>query len=178
MRLFVLYLLASLDGLLCGCRAEFGRCPLIHKMAFYFRALVRGLVAAQIASAMSLAILLVLLRFSSHPSQLRADLESAAGRMLWVFVPYAFAVVGSITLRLIPSVDIRSASSVFALGPLTALRPFLMIVGVLYGVWQARLLETRLLGLCVLVAMLLLELGLNLLAGRRQLAEVAQIIGD
>src|SRR5215470_17681178 len=150
MTLFALYLLASLDGLLCGCRAEFGRCPLIHKMPFYFRAMFRGLIAAQIASFISLATLLLVLRFSSHPAQLRADLETAAGRMLWVFVPYAIAVVLSIVLRLIPSVDIRSATSVFALGPLTAIRPFLMVTGVLYGVWHAQLTETRLLGLFVL----------------------------
>ena len=46
MTLLVLYLMASLDGLLCGCRAEFGRCALIHKMPFYFRALFRGVIAA------------------------------------------------------------------------------------------------------------------------------------
>ncbi len=178
MTLFVLYLLASLDGLLCGCRAEFGRCPLIHKMPFYFRAMFRGLVAAQIASLISLATLLVVLRVSSHPAALRSELESAAGRMLWVFVPYAIAVGGGIALRLIPSVDIRSATSVVALGPLTAIRPLLMIAGILYGIWHAQLPETRLLGFLVLAAMLVLELVLNLLAGRRQLHEIAQIIAD
>jgi hypothetical protein len=178
MTLFVLYLLAGLDGLLCGCRAEFGRCPLIHKMPFYFRAVFRGLIAAQFASFISLLTLLIVLRLSSHPALLRADLESAAGRMLWVFVPYALAVISTIALRLIPSVDIRSATSVVALGPLTAIRPFLMIAGVLYGIWHSQLLETRVLGLFVLAAMLFLELTLNLLASRRQLHEIAVIVGS
>jgi hypothetical protein len=178
MTLFALYLLAGLDGLLCGCRAEFGRCPLIHKMPFYFRAMFRGVIAAQIASFISLATLLIVLRFSSHSTLLRADLEFAAGRMLRIFVPYAIAVVTSILLRLIPSVDVRSATSVFALGPLTAIRPFLMIAGVLYGIWHAQLLETRLLGVFVLAAMLLLELALNLLASKRQRQEIAEIVGS
>jgi hypothetical protein len=178
MTLVALYLLATLDGLLCGCRAEFGRCPLIRKMPFYFRSLLRGVLAAQFASGVALAVLLVVLHFSSHPAQLRADLDFAAARMLRIFLPYAAAVIASIALRLIPSVDVRSASSVFALGPLTAIRPFLMIAGVLYGIWHARLRETWLLGLFVLAEMLLLEFALNVLARRRQLREIAQIVGD
>ena len=44
------------------------------------------------------------------------------------------AVVGSLMLRVIPSTDLRSATSVFALGPLSAIRSLAMIVVVVYGV--------------------------------------------
>lgn len=176
MTLFILYLLALLDGLLCGGRVSMGRCALIHKRIYYLRALVRGLLAAQLISTVALLALLVVGTFSSHRGELRTDLEAAAGRMIQVFVPYAFAVLGSLAFRLVPSTDLRSATSVMALGPLTAMRSPVMIAGVVYGIAPSRLLETRLLGLFVLALMLSLEYFLNYFAEKRQAAEVRQLI--
>jgi len=79
-----------------------------------------------VISTIVLLALLLAVRFSRHRGELRADLEAAAGRMLWIFVPYAIAVVGSLMLRVIPSTDLRSATSVFALGPLSAIRSLVM----------------------------------------------------
>ena len=168
MTLFTLYLLASLDGLLCGCRAFMGRCPLIHTRTYYLRALWQGLLAAQLASLVSLILLFLVVAFSPHRRELRADLESTAGRMLWVFLPYSATVLVSLAFRLVPSTDVRSATSVFALGPLTAIRPLITIVGVLTGISASHLGETRALGLFVLALMLSLESSLNYLAARRQ----------
>jgi len=176
MKLLVLYLLALLDGLLCGVRVSMGRCALIHKRSYYARALVRGLLSAQAVSTIALLVLLFAAMVSSHRAELRADLEGATSRMLWIFVPYAIAVVGSLALRMIPSTDLRSATSVFALGPFTAIRPAIMIVGVLYGISASRLLETRFLGLFVLALMLSLEYFLNRSAGRQQVREIHQLI--
>ena len=168
MRLFVLYLLALLDGLLCGLRTSMGRCPLIGKRSYYSRAAFRGVVGAQITSMLALLVLALTYAFSFCRHELRADLEGAAGRMLWIFLPYAALVLFNLALRLLPSTDIRSATSVFMLGPLTAIRPLIMIAGVLYGISASRLLETRLLGLFVLLLMLFLEFALNRLAARAQ----------
>jgi len=176
MTLLILYLLASLDGLLCGCRTAMGRCPLIRLRPYYARALVRGFVAAQLASAIAASALACVLLFTSHHSELRPDLESAARRMLWIFLPYAAAVLSALALRLLPSTDIRSASSVFLLGPLTAIRPFLMFAGVLFGIYSARFSETRLLGLIVLTLMLSSEAALNRLASHRQSREIASLV--
>jgi hypothetical protein len=168
--LLILYLLASLDGLLCGCRAWMGRCALIHKHSYYLSALWQGFLGAQAVSALALLALFTVSLLSPNRPQLRADLELAAGRMLWLFLPYAAIVLISLALRAIPSMDIRSATSIFSLGPLTAVRPIVMIAGVLYGVSAAHLRETRLLGLIILGLMLSLELCLNTLASRQQLA--------
>jgi hypothetical protein len=62
------------------------------------------------------------------------------------------------------------------LGPLTAIRPLAMIIGVIYGVYSSRLQETQLLGMFVLVLMLSLEFALNWRADRRQEREIRQII--
>ena len=81
--------------------------------------------------------------------------------MLWVFVPYAVLLLSNLALRVVPSNDIRSATSVFMLGPLTAIRPLVMTSGVLYGIYSSRLPETRILGMFVRLLMLSLEFALN-----------------
>lgn len=176
MTLLILYLLASLDGLLCGCRTAMGRCPLIRLRSYYAKSLVRGFVAAQIASAVAATALAGVVLFTSQRSELVGDLQAAARRMLWIFLPYAAAVLSALALRLLPSTDVRSASSVFFLGPLTAVRPFLMFVGVLFGIYAARLWETRLLGLFVLTLMLLIEAILNRLSALRQSRQISSLV--
>jgi hypothetical protein len=171
-----LYLLALFDGLLCGGRVSMGRCALIHKRAYYARALLRGLLGAQLISTMALVALFLANRFSPHQTDLMADLQDAAERMLRVFVPYAAAVVGSLAFRMIPSTDLRSATSVFALGPFTAIRPFVMVAGVLYGIWGSQLLETRVLGLFILGLMLSLEYFLNRVAAARQRNDIREVV--
>ena len=176
MTLLILYLLALLDGLLCGLRASMGRCPLLRKRGYYARALLRGIVGGQIISTLALAALLATAAFTTHRDGLRADLELGAGRMLRIFVPYAALVLFNLALRLLPSTDIRSATSVLMLGPLTAIRPLVMIVGVLYGISESHLMETRILGLFILALMLSLEFVLNRRAGRAQAMQIRQLV--
>lgn len=176
MRLFLLYGLALLDGLLCGARVAMGRSAVIRKRAYYVRAQIRGLIGAQMASTIALAALALLALRSAHWEALRVDLEAAAGRMLWVFAPYAGLVLGNIVLRLMPSTDIRSATSVMMLGPLTAIRPLVMIAGVFYGISGSALWETRLLGIVILGLMLGLEFVLNRWAAREQAREIAGFV--
>jgi hypothetical protein len=173
MTLLALYFLATLDGAFCGFRAFAGRSALIHKRKYYRRAMLRGAISAQVVSFLSLGVLLVAVALSSQRSELRGDLEAAAGRMLWIFLPYAAAVLFPLSLRALPSTDIRAATSVMVLGPLTGLRPFVMIAGVFYGVWSSQLLETKLLGIFILGAMLSLETWLNRVAAQQQQRDLA-----
>jgi hypothetical protein len=176
MMLLSLYLLALLDGMLCGVRVSMGRCAFIRKRKYYGRAVIHGLLGAQLISIIALIALIAVASLSARRAELRSDLESAAGRMMWVFVPYAIVVVGSLALRMIPSTDLRSATSVFSLGPFTAIRPFVMVAGVLYGISGSHLLETRVLGIFVLALVLSMEYFLNRSAGRRQAREIEQIV--
>ena len=176
MTLLTLYLLALLDGLLCGLRASMGRSALIRKRGYYARSLFRGIVGGQIISTVALAALIATAAFSTHRDVLRADLELAAGGMLGIFVPYAALVLFNLALRLLPSTDIRSATSVLMLGPLTAIRPLVMIAGVLYGISKSSLIETRLLGLFILALMLFLEFVLNRRAARAQETQIRQLV--
>ena len=176
MTLVVLFLLASLDGAFCGCRTCMGRHPYIFKRRYYVLGVLRGVVAAQLASWISLLVLLLVLSFTPDRKLLGQDLGSAAGRMLFVFLPYAALVLLNLALRLIPSIDLRSATSVFFLGPLTALRPFVMIAGVTFGIWRAQLSATIFLGLFVLVLMLSVELALNLYSSRLQQRQIRSLV--
>jgi hypothetical protein len=153
-----------------------GRCPLIRKRNYYAWALVRGIAGAQVVSMLALGALLVAKVLSVRRDVLRLDLESVAGRMLWIFLPYAALVLFNLVLRMFPSTDIRSATSVFMLGPLTAIRPFVMIAGIVYGISKSSLLETRLLGLFILALMLSLELLLNRLAARAQVLQIRKLV--
>lgn len=176
MTLLVLYLLATLDGALCGFRSSMGRFPFINKIRFYTMAMLRGVLGAQIASWLSLFVLLGVMSVSQDRNALRQDLQNAAERMLWVFLPYAALVLFNLALRLVPSTDIRSATSVVFLGPLTFLRPFVMIVGVAFGLWRAQLRATTILGLFVLALMLSLEFALNLYNGKLQERQIRSLI--
>jgi hypothetical protein len=96
--------------------------------------------------------------------------------MLGIFLPYAALVLGSLGLRALPSTDIRSASSVFLLGPLTAIRPLVMMAGVAFGILQSRLWETRVLGLIIITLMLSLEFALNRWVARIQARRIAKLV--
>jgi hypothetical protein len=174
MTLFALYVLALLDGLLCGIRTSMGRCPLIRKHAYYARAIVRGVIGAQLFSMIALAALLTVFALSSDRDFLRRDLELTAGRMLRVFVPYL--VILNLALRLVPSNDVRSATSVLMLGPLTAIRPLVMVVGVFYGIAGGSTIGTRILGILVLALMLSLEYVLNRRATRAQQRQIRELV--
>ena len=176
MTLFILYLLATLDGALCGFRSSMGRYPYIHKIRVYTIAMLRGVLGAQIASWLSLLVLLGVMSVSEDRNALRQDLQNAAERMLWIFMPYAALVLFNLALRLVPSTDLRSATSVIFLGPLTFLRPLVMIAGVLFGIWRGQLRTTICLGLFVLLLMLSLEFALNLYNGRLQEKQIRSLI--
>lgn len=176
MTLVILFLLASLDGALCGCRTCMGRHPYIFKRKYYALGVWRGVLAAQIASWLSFIVLLAVFAVTPNRNLLRADLAGAAGRMLLIFLPYSALVLLNLALRFIPSIDLRSATSVFFLGPLTALRPFVMITGVAFGIWHAQLHATIFLGLFVLLLMLSLEFALNLYNARLQQRQINSLI--
>ncbi len=176
MILFILYILALLDGVLCGFRTGAGRCALIYSQRFYLRSMLRGFMVAQAASVVALGALLMTIAASHNGAVLIADLEKAAARMVAVFTVYAAVVLFNLALRLAPSVDIRSATSVLVLGPLTALRPVVMVAGTVYGIWASTLLATKLLGAFVLALMLNSEWLLNRMNDRIQQRELQGLV--
>jgi hypothetical protein len=161
MSVVLLYVLATLDGAFCGYRAAAGRSALIDKRRYYRHALLRGAGLVQLAVALVAVTLGCFLAFSTAQADLIHDLLAAAARALSVYVPYAAVALLAFAVRLLPSVDFRSATSVFVFGPLTALRPVVAVAGVIYAILPASRAQTRLLGIIVLALMFGVQLWLD-----------------
>jgi L-asparagine transporter-like permease len=157
MILFLLWLLATVDSAFIGYREAAGRNALINKRAYYRRALVRGALFGQIAVLIVGAISVVLLLLSQSPAAQFQDLLRVGTRMLIVYVPYALILLITFGIRAIPSVDIRSITSVLIFGPFTFIRPLIVLAGAVWGILAAPGVVT--VGLTALIVCLMLGLG-------------------
>jgi hypothetical protein len=121
--LFAIYLILLIDGGCSGYRSAAGRDACILKQGYYRRAVGKGLIAGQGIALLSAA--LCALCGLTLP-----EAKEAAFGALWVYVPYGALVVGALTVRLIPSIDLRSLLSILVFGPLLVVRPLVAIAGV------------------------------------------------
>jgi hypothetical protein len=158
-----LAVLAVLDAAFAGFRAAAGRSALIDKRAYYRAALGRGAAHGVAAVTLAGAVAGVLVGVVPEGAALVGAYEVAAVRALWVFGPYAAVLLVALALRTHPSVDVRSLLSVLLFGPLTLVRPLVVVTGLTAGVLAARRWEVLVLALLVLPMML----GLEAWLGRR-----------
>ena len=153
----LLWLLATVDSAFIGYREAAGRNALIDKRAYFRHALIRGALFGQLAVlivGVTTAIVLVSVRDAGF---LFSDLELIGARMLMVYVPYALILLITFCVRAIPSVDIRSITSVLIFGPFTFIRPLVVLAGAVWSVLAAPSAIT--IALTVLIVTLMLGLG-------------------
>lgn len=153
----LLYLLAVSDSLLAGYRAVAGRNALIHKDRYYRRAMGLGALWVQPAILIAAAVGGLLLWLADDPRELFRQYDRMAGYLLPFYLPYALIVFATFAIRAIPSVDIRSLTSVIGFGPLTLLRPIVIYVGVAWALWHVHPWQVVLLSLLVVTMMMLME---------------------
>lgn len=153
----LLYVLATVDGALAGYRVAAGRSALVDKRPYYRRALLRGALLVQPAIGVAVFVAVLLLLVAADSGQLTRELVAMCERMLQVYVPYALLVLGTLALRVLPSIDLRVATSVAVLGPATALRPYVMVAGVLWAALDSRRPEILLMATFVAGLMLVFE---------------------
>lgn len=137
MTILLLWLLATVDSTFIGYRDAAGRNALIDKRAYFRRAMLRGAVAGQIAVAIVGLAAVGMLATTPQPARLFETFEQAATRMLIVYVPYALILTITFFIRAIPSVDIRSITSVLVFGPFTLIRPLVVLAGAIWGLLAA-----------------------------------------
>lgn len=137
MTIFLLWLLATVDSTFIGYREAAGRNALIEKRAYFRRAMIRGLIAGQIAVAIVGLVAVGMLATTSQPARLFDTLEHVAARMLMIYLPYAAIIALTFFIRAIPSVDIRSITSVLVFGPFTLIRPLVVLAGAIFGLLAA-----------------------------------------
>lgn len=122
----VLAVLALFDLLLAGFRAVAGREGLIRKGPLFRRAMLRAGAWACVLIAAHVALVALL---DVWPAML------AAGRdAIWVFGAFATLTALSIAFWFAPKHELRLVPTILVLGPLTLLRPLVIIGGL---VWAA-----------------------------------------
>jgi L-asparagine transporter-like permease len=139
---------------------------LIDKRAYFRRAMLRGAVAGQIAVAIVGLAAVGMLATTPQPARLFAAFEQAATRMLIVYVPYALILTITFFIRAIPSVDIRSITSVLVFGPFTLIRPLVVLAGAIWGLLAAPIPHVGLLLGLIVSLMLGMEYVLDRLRAR------------
>ena len=162
----LLWLLATVDSAFIGYREAAGRNALIEKRAYYRRALIRGALFGQLAVLIVGVITAIAIVSSNNADALLSNIELVGARMVTVYVPYALIILITFCIRALPSVDIRSITSVLIFGPFTFIRPIVVLGGAVWGVVAARGAITIALTVLIVILMLGLEAALAWLRSR------------
>lgn len=128
-----LYVLAMLDTAFSGICAASGRNALINKKTYYARSMWHGLLWGQVACVLGLIVLTLAVSLSGNRDQAISDMLAVGRRMAFVYWIYAATVILMFGVRAIPSVDVRSLTSTLAFGPLTFIRPLVILIGICWG---------------------------------------------
>lgn len=129
----IVWALGATDVAMTGWRSAAGRSGLIDKRAYYRRALLRGLVYGHAVLIPAALLMAITLRELDVPPD---AVNRAVLHMLAVYLPYALVMAITTAFRLVPSVDVRSLTSVLIFGPLSFVRPVVAVVGV-YAAFRA-----------------------------------------
>ncbi|HEU4768905.1 MAG TPA: hypothetical protein VFS77_16085 [Pyrinomonadaceae bacterium] len=177
MTILLLWLLATVDSAFIGYRDAAGRNALIQKQQYYRHAIFRGALFGQIAVALAGIVAIVMLLLSPEPARLIADFERVATRMLMVYVPYALILTITFFIRVLPSVDVRSITSVLVFGPFTLVRPLVVMAGAIWGLLGAPTIHVLLMVVLIVTLMLGMEYALDWLRARG-FFRVASTLGE
>ena len=170
MTIFLLWLLATVDSTFIGYREAAGRNALIDKRAYFRRAMMRGALLGQIAVAIVGLAAGAMLATTPQPARLLDMFEQVATRMLLVYVPYALIIMITFFVRAVPSVDIRSITSVLVFGPFTLIRPLIVLAGAIWGLLAAPTPPVLFLVVLIVSLMLGMEYVLDRLRARGSFA--------
>lgn len=124
MSALLLYILAITDWGFAGYRHAAGRDGRIFKRTYYLRAIGVGLVFGHVAVALVGALVAGLLVVTSYSTMLLA-----ATPMVIVFGVYAAIVLLAFIPYLFGQTEIRTLATVSVFGPLTLLRPVVIVTG-------------------------------------------------
>jgi hypothetical protein len=133
----VLCAMAVLDAALVGFRSIAGRDAHLDARAVITRWMIRGALAGVAALIVVGLLLGALLVTAGNPGARYHDLVAAGTRMLVVYVPYTVAVLLALVVYAVPVLDLRCLATTIVLGPLTLVRPAVMLAGAGAAAWHA-----------------------------------------
>lgn len=156
-----LYVLAVLDAAFSGICAASGRNALINKRAYFMRSMWHGFAVGQLVVLLAFALIGVAIATASDRSATVEQMLAVGRRLVVVYWAYAALVLGTFAVRAIPSVDIRSITSTIGFGPLTLMRPFVIMVGAIHGLMIGPSMPVVIVTLCIAVMMIPFRVLLN-----------------
>lgn len=119
--------LSLLDHGFCGYRAAAGRDGRIFKWGFHLRAL-RGGLAQGAATVFALGALTALVvGVARAPRALWFDLGQTGEVLVYGYGAYAALVVGAFAPYVFAGMELRTLATVSVLGPMTLLRPYVIV---------------------------------------------------
>ena len=158
---FALYVLLTLDAMFSGICAASGRDARIDKRSYFLNAMIHGIGWGQVACLLGLLILTGAVYASADPGLAVEQMVRVGGRMVWVYLVYAVIILSFFAVRAIPSVDIRSMTSTVAFGPLTLVRPAVIVLGIGWGLSGGAQTSVAVAGLLIAVLMVPFRTLLN-----------------
>jgi hypothetical protein len=129
--------LALFDVLLSGTRAAAGRDGRIAKPPYYRAAGLRALAAGVLVIAANAALVAVLVATAPQPADAWPRMLQAGVRCVEVFGAFATATLIAILFWFAPVRELRIVPTLVVLGPLTLIRPLVVVGGLLYAVFDA-----------------------------------------
>ena len=133
----LVWLLVTLDGGFAGFRDAAGRSLHLDLRPMQVRNILRGLGGAQVVCLLSAVPLLV--GMAGGDTTLEEAFVRTGSMLVAFFGVYATLVLSSLSIYLLPDPDISSLSTVLVLGPLTLLRPVVIIAGWILAMPEADL---------------------------------------
>ena len=149
--------LAVLDLAVCGFRAAAGREGRLDKTAYYVAAVRRAALLGLVVVAAHAGLAALLVATSPDAAATWAAGVDAAGAMLQVYVVYSALVLVALALYLLPIGDFRILTTVIVLGPMTLIRPAVIVAGLVGGVVRAADVRVAVVLACAAATMLTFE---------------------
>ena len=143
----LLVVLALFDVLLSGFRAAAGRDGRIGKGPYYRAAIARAGWSGLGLVAINAALVGALVTTAGEPAVAWEDLQGAGARAIEVFAVFATLTLVAILFWFAPFRELRIVPTLLVLGPMTLIRPWVVIGGLLWAAagstrWQTWLVAT------------------------------------
>ncbi|MEO8700314.1 MAG: hypothetical protein ABI867_09735 [Kofleriaceae bacterium] len=125
----LLAVLALFDAMLGGFRAAAGRDGRIDKRVYFRAAMVRAAVLGIVVIAANAAIAAALVATAGDPAATWREVVHAGAWCVWIFGGFATVTVAALGFWFVPIAEYRLLASIIVLGPLTLVRPIVIVAG-------------------------------------------------
>jgi hypothetical protein len=152
---FLLAVLVVFDGALCGFRAAAGRNPRIYLGRYYRQSMIRG--ALWSLAVIAFFLVAGLACRAAGGAAVWASLLDAAGRMVRVYTLFAVVTAAALALYLVGHFDLGVLASVLVLGPLTLVRPVVILAGAAWAAARTNTITAAIMSIAAATLMIAFE---------------------